>query len=96
MFPELDEQVLARLPWEIHEQHRNSYHLAMLSCAVRDQAGLGLRWVDRHRLASWRGSLREVNAVVVYDWKTPDGFYVVPRLEGDGDVTRPPMVGEDP
>ncbi|MDO8150176.1 hypothetical protein [Isoptericola sp. b408] len=94
MHPELDERILARLPWLIHDKHRGSYHLMMLGCAVRDLDGRGLRSVDRHRLTSWRSGLRELNAVVQYDPKTPDGFSLVPRLEGDGDLTRPPMRGE--
>ncbi|WP_418275548.1 hypothetical protein ACNHYB_11875 [Isoptericola jiangsuensis] len=50
--------------------------------------------LDRHRLATWRRRLRDLNAVVVYDRAAPSGFSLEPRQVGDGHLTRPPMDGE--
>ena len=78
------------IPWEVKTEHRHNYHLTMLRVEARKRAGLELRPTDVKRLKSWLDELSELNAVVLYDADTPDGFYLVPRKAGDGDLIREP------
>ncbi|WP_207207318.1 hypothetical protein [Xylanimonas protaetiae] len=78
------------IPWEVALQHRSNYNLAMLRVEARRRAGLDLRETDQRRLDSWLRHVAEVNAVVLYDPQTPDGFSLVPRETGDDDLIRQP------
>ncbi|WP_159793545.1 hypothetical protein [Puerhibacterium puerhi] len=90
-----DEARDAVLPWlHVEPEHRHSYHLMMLRMEARRRAGEELREVDLGRLGSWLRNLEELNAVVLYDPETPDGFYLVPRLAQDGQgIARRPGPG---
>lgn len=81
------------IPWETRPEHRNNYNLAMLRVEARIREGLDVRDVDRKRHESWLRELMDLNAVVHYDPDTPDGFSLVPRLEGDDDLIRRPRAG---
>ncbi|MFP3714508.1 hypothetical protein [Puerhibacterium sp. TATVAM-FAB25] len=80
------------LPWlHVKPEHQHGYHPTMLRMEARRRAGQGPGAVGRLRLSSWLRDLRELNAVVLYDPDTPDGFHLVPRLaqDGQGMVRRP-------
>jgi len=80
------------LPWlHVEPEHRHSYHLSMLRLEARRRGGEELGEAHLGRLGSWLRELQEINAVVLYDPETPDGFYLVPRLarDGQGLVRRP-------
>ena len=78
------------IPWETKTEHRHAYPLTMLRFEARRRAGMPLAEAEKRRLDSWLRELRELNAVVLYDPDTPDGFYLVPREEGDDDLIRQP------
>lgn len=80
------------IPWDVRPQHRNNFHLSMLRVAARIRAGEldSIRPVELDHHTSWRCELSELNAVVLYDPHTPDGFYLVPRRKGDDDIIRRP------
>ena len=78
------------IPWEIKAEHRWKYPVAMLRLEARSRAGFSLTEEELGRLASWREMLADENAVVHYDPETEDGFFYVPRQEGDDDLIHPP------
>ncbi|MEU0674456.1 hypothetical protein ABZ330_16450 [Streptomyces sp. NPDC006172] len=78
------------IPWDIAPEHRWKYPIAMLRLEARVKAGTKLTEDERGRLASWREMLAEENAVVHYDPETEDGFFYVPRQEGDHELIHPP------
>ncbi len=80
------------LPWlHVKPEHQHGYHPTMLRMEARRGAGQGPGAVGKLLLSAWLRELRELNAVVLYDPDTPDGFYLVPRLaqDGQGMVRRP-------
>lgn len=81
------------VPWSVAQEHRNSYHLAMLRVEGRRRNGFEIRETDRKRLESWLRDVRELNGVVHYDPATVDGFHLVPREAGDTDLIRQPHNG---
>jgi len=78
------------IPWEVKPEHRWKYPLAMLRLEARVRAKAKLTKDEQGRLASWKEMLEEENAVVHYDPDTEDGFFYVPRTEGDRDFIHPP------
>ncbi|GAB2474716.1 hypothetical protein [Xylanimonas ulmi] len=78
------------IPWQVKEEHRGQYPLAMLRLESRRRASLPLSALEVRRLDSWLGDLAERGVVVLYDPDTPDGFYLVPRAGRDDDVIRRP------
>lgn len=79
------------IPWEVNREHRWAFPLAMLRVEARRRAGMPLRDVDAKRLASWKDSLADANAVVHYDPDTEEGWFLVPRRKGiDTDLIRQP------
>ncbi|MYT31763.1 hypothetical protein GTY73_23770 [Streptomyces sp. SID8354] len=78
------------IPWTVKEEHWFAYPLAMLRIEARVREGFDLREVDAKRHASWKKFLEEENAVVYYDADTEEGFFYVPREDGDTDIIRQP------
>ncbi|MFE1842025.1 hypothetical protein [Streptomyces sp. NPDC059515] len=78
------------IPWAVKKEHRSLYPLMMLRLEGRKRAGLPNDEDKAKRLESWRQMLEEENAVVHYDPDTEDGFFYVPREDGDDDIIRRP------
>lgn len=79
------------IPWEVKREHRWSFALAMLRVEARRRSGREIREVDAKRLASWKRSLEEQDAVVHYEPDTEEGWFYVPRRKGiDLDLIREP------
>jgi hypothetical protein len=78
------------IPWFVKEEHRWAYPLAMLRAEARRRAGKELTETDASRLNNWLEMLKEENAVVHYDPDTEEGFFYVPRQEGDDDLIHAP------
>lgn len=78
------------IPWEVKEEHRWQYPVAMLRVEARLRQGFPLTENDQTRLESWKETLEEENAVVHYDPDTEDGFFYVPREDGDDDLIHQP------
>ncbi|MGW2541552.1 hypothetical protein ACWC5I_11915 [Kitasatospora sp. NPDC001574] len=78
------------LPWTVKEEHRWAYPAVMLRFESRLREGRALKDVDRSRLESWKRTLSEQNLVVHYVPDTADGFFYVPREDGDKDLVRTP------
>ncbi|MFF3249749.1 hypothetical protein ACFYWP_01795 [Actinacidiphila glaucinigra] len=79
------------IPWEVKEEHRWKYPVAMLRVEARLRDGRELTDADRARLESWKEMLAEEDAVVHYDPDTEDGFHYIKRQAGDVDlIHRPP------
>ena len=81
------------IPWDVKVEHRWDFILAMLRAEGRIRAGQPLtgRLIQKH--ASFMEDLKERNLVVYYDPDTPEGFFLVPREEGDKDIIRQPPPG---
>ena len=72
------------IPWEpIKVEHNKAYPLFMLRLLGRRRAGHDLSPEDSERLDSWLDRLEGEDAVVLYVYDSPDGFYYVPRLPDD-------------
>ncbi|MGW1040054.1 hypothetical protein [Streptomyces sp. NPDC002547] len=78
------------IPWAVNEEHRWLYPLAMLRVEARRREGRPLTESDEARLESWKAMLEEQGAVVHYDPDTEDGFFYIPRQEGDDDLIHRP------
>ncbi len=80
------------IPWHVQEHHRWAYPIAMLRVEARRRAGMELREIDENRLGNWIASLDERGVVVHYDPDTSEGFFYVPREQGDTDIIRRPKI----
>lgn len=78
------------IPWHVKTEHRWAYPVAMLRVEARQRDQKPVSEDELHRLVSWRAMLDKENAVVYYDPDTEDGFFYVPREEGDTDIIRRP------
>ncbi|MCC2278877.1 hypothetical protein LKL35_26115 [Streptomyces sp. ET3-23] len=78
------------IPWKVEEQHRYDYPVMMLRAEGRRLAGEKLTPADEKRLASWKADLKAQDLVVHYDPETKDGWFLIPRSEGDHELIHPP------
>ncbi|MFF3006365.1 hypothetical protein ACFVTF_26590 [Kitasatospora sp. NPDC057940] len=78
------------IPWEVLEEHRWGYPVVMLRFEGRRREGRELSEYDAGRLDSWKQMLENGNLVVHYVPDTDDGWFYVPRDEGDTDIIRVP------
>lgn len=76
------------IPWTVKNEHQKSYDLWMLRLEARRRRGEEIDAGQLSRLNSWRLDLIEESAVIVYDPDTEQGFFWVPRVEGDDDIIR--------
>lgn len=70
------------IPWEIKEEHRWGYPVAMLRIESRRRGGFEMRAADEERLASFKETLYADDLVVHYDPDTEQGWWLVPRRPG--------------
>lgn len=68
-------------PWKVRTVHQNAYQLRMLRLHGREQMGLPIAEGDKRQLEAFRARLDELDVVVDYDRE--EGFFYVPREEGD-------------
>lgn len=74
------------IPWKpVKVEHNHHYAIEMLRLVARQAQGEELDDARQARLDSWLQRLQEENAVVMYVYDSPDGFYYVPRQAADGD-----------
>jgi hypothetical protein len=78
------------VPWALKEEHGWATPLTLLRLEARRRNNFPLRAVDKTRLENWLKELKEKNVVVHYDPDTDQGFFYVPREEGDDDIIRRP------
>jgi hypothetical protein len=89
------------IPWKVKDEHRHLYPALMLRAEGRRRAqeqaeaeGKKPRATisdrDAKRLASWKRMLEDDSLVVHYDPDTEDGFFYVPREDGDAEFIRKP------
>lgn len=77
------------IPWQIHPRHVRHYDLRMLRLQARLDRGQPIEQEWAVRLERWKQRLAEQDGVVAYYWHTADGFYWVPRRNGDLGLIRP-------
>jgi hypothetical protein len=79
-------------PWAVKEEHRWHQLLVMLRLEARSRRyGIAtMRDRDVRDLASFHEQLKADDVVVHYDPHTEQGFLLVPRETGDGDIVRQP------
>lgn len=81
------------IPWAVEPRHQMRYIVQMLRFEARAREGRFLTELEQHKLSLFKQRLEEMNAVIHYEPETEDGFYYVPREEGDEDIVRmPPKV----
>jgi hypothetical protein len=68
----------------------------MLRAEARRRAGKDLTETDQNRLKNWMEMIKEEDAVVHYDPDTEEGFFYVPRQEGDDDLIHRPKAKTTP
>lgn len=82
----------ALIPWAIKPEHKNARPLVLLRMLSRRLEGLPLEGHESE-LAYFLGQLAENDAVVHYEPDTEEGFFYVPRQQGDEQYIRPPKTG---
>ena len=78
------------LPWKVKDEHRMCLDARMLRIEARIRRGEALPSTDVHWHRGWRERLETADAVIHYDPDTAEGFFWVPRAEGDQDIIRHP------
>lgn len=78
------------IPWFVKPEHRWLYPLAMLRIEARRRDDKKLPELEETRLKAWKEMLEQEQAVVHYDPDTEEGFFYVPRQEGDDDLIHQP------
>jgi hypothetical protein len=78
------------IPWKVEPQHRWAYPLAMLRAESRVRRGEELREQDARKLPAFLKKLEDENLVVMYEPRTEEGFWLVPREPEDTDIIRTP------
>ncbi|WJN63283.1 immunity repressor [Streptomyces phage phiScoe54] len=80
------------IPWQVKPEHRWLYPVGMLRVEARrrEKGEEALSELERTRLAAWKQMLLDQNAVVHYDPDTEEGFFYIPRQEGDTDFVHKP------
>jgi hypothetical protein len=73
------------LPWRIKTEHLNHPYAQRLRELSRRKAGVGNSPAQDRTLDNWLVEMEAHNAVVMYVYDSPEGFYAVPRREADGD-----------
>lgn len=81
------------LPWRVQERHSWHYAVKMLRLVAREKAGEQLSPENESRLEVWKEWLAGEGGVVDYIPDSAEGFYYVPRQEGDLEYIRPPQRG---
>jgi DNA-binding transcriptional MerR regulator len=82
------------IPWRVRTEHAHDYAARMLRMEARRRRGKKLAPEWEAKLDSWLQQLEEKHAVVTYVPDSPNGFYYVPREEGDEDIIRKPEAEE--
>lgn len=80
------------LPWRVTKEHRMATDARLLRMEARRRRGEKLSHRDLTWLTHWREELEAQNAVITYDPATEQGFWWVPKQEGDDDLIRRPKV----
>lgn len=78
------------IPWGVKEEHRYNQIVIMLRQEGRRREGLPLTKDYEARVDAWLKMLEEEGVVVHYDPETEEGFFYVPREDGDDDIIRKP------
>lgn len=78
------------IPWAVKREHRWKNPVVMLRAEARRRSGLPQSEVQQARLMSWLHWLSEDGMVVMYEPDTEEGFFYVPREDGDDDLIRRP------
>lgn len=85
------ERYMDMLPWDIAAEHQYLPEARLLRFEARRRRGLELADREMTWLGNWLTMLEEKNAVVTYDPRTKEGFWLVPRTPEDGaDIIRRP------
>lgn len=76
------------IPWQpIWSGHNMAYHLQRLRWLGARRRGKTLDTGVARRLDKWLAEMAEAGEVAItYDYESEDGFYVVPRRDGDVDM----------
>lgn len=78
------------IPWAVKLEHRWAYPIALLRMESRARAGFEMRGEDLGRLKSFHADLEAGDLVVHYDPDTRQGWWLIPRQEGDTDIIHEP------
>ena len=80
------------IPWVLRPEHMHSAEARLLRFEGRRRRGLDLSDADLTWLNNWLAELDEDKKVVMYDERTPQGWWYVERTEDDDDpVIRRPV-----
>lgn len=78
------------LPWKLAAEHQYLPEARLLRFEARRRRGLDLTERERKWLTTWLKMLDDKQAVVTYDPRTTEGFFLIPRTEDDDDIIRRP------
>ena len=86
----IDEHLATLFPREVVPKHEHHDYKELLHLEARRRSGDTLSPDEAERLERWLHEVRSLNAVVRYDPETLGGFFLLPRLAGDGDLIHRP------
>lgn len=78
------------IPWAVLPEHRWAYALQMLRAEARRRSGKEMSNLTSARLDVWKETLNDAGAVVHYEPNTEQGFFYIPKEDGDDDLIRRP------
>lgn len=85
------ERYMDMIPWDVAMEHQHLPEVRLLRFEARRRRGLDVSDTDMTWLNNWLIELDDKNAVVTYDARTDQGFWLVPRTEDDDDIVRRPV-----
>lgn len=80
------------LPWALPLKHQMAWEARMLRLEGRRRHGLPMTDRETKNLTTWLTHLKENNAVVAYNPKSEQGFFLVPKREGEDLIRVEPIV----
>ena len=80
----------ALLPWDIKPEHAWSTMMRLLQAEGRLRRGMPVTLQQQDQLAELKGYLEQTGSVIHYEPDTVEGFWIVPREDGDDPLVRPP------
>lgn len=80
------------VPWAVNAEHRWANALQMLRAEARLRSGKDMPPERLRTLEVWKESLEEAGAVVHYEPDTEQGFFYVPKEDGEDLIRKPRKV----
>lgn len=82
------------IPWTLRTEHTMAAETRLLRLEARRRRGDDISERDRVWLSNWLTELDKDQKVLIYDDRTPRGWWYLPRTDEDDDIIRRPETAE--